>query len=111
MLGDCTICTATSGNGVKTLGITIMLTNQIILKTTVILYGWTVINLAVYCAVVLGSTIRGTVARQVGAGAILMSGSTSAVFAWLFSFPRLLIVRTDGRDFIRGMLRSPDLFQ
>jgi hypothetical protein len=111
MLGDCTICTATSGNGVKTLGITIMLTNQITLKTTAMLYGWTVINLAVYGAVVLGTTIRGTVARRIGSVTMRMAGSTATVFAWLFSFPRLLIVRTDGRDFIRGMLRSPDLFQ
>jgi hypothetical protein len=88
-----------------------MLTNQITLKTTVILYGWTAINLAVYCVVVLGTTLRGAVARRFGAGAVRIAGAASTVFAWLFSFPRLLIVRTDGRDFIRGMLRSPDLFQ
>lgn len=89
MLGDYTICTATSGNGVPTLGITVMLRNRRTSKTIATLYGQIAMNLVVYCAVVLGSTFRGTVARRFGSGALRSTGATTSVFAWFFFRSRI----------------------
>ena len=41
------------------------------------------------CAAVLGSIFRGIVARQIGTGSMLTTGTTTSVFGLLFFFSRI----------------------
>jgi hypothetical protein len=84
MLLESVICTAMSGNGVPMVGMIAMQTNLMISTITVALYGYLVISLLIYCVAVLGTIIRGAVARRIGTGTMRIIGTTTTVFGSFF---------------------------
>ena len=84
--GDCMICTATSGNGVKTHGMKTTKEHQMTENL-----GYKGEKTLEFCAVVAGTTIRGAVVHPIGLGEILSHGTTTTVFAWPFLLSRLLV--------------------
>ena len=89
------------GNGAKILRMIFIMTNQRTSKTTAILHGQMVVDLVIYCAVVLGKTIRWAVAPQFGKRTALSTVTSLSVFVWLFlrsgiPFPLLIQCRRRG---------------
>ena len=86
MLLDCMICTEMCGNGAKMVGMKTMKMRQ-----PMEVVGMRIILKIVldYCAAVLGSAIRGAVARLFGTGTMRSSGSAATVFGLLFALSRI----------------------
>ena len=82
------ICTGMFGNGVMMVGMIIikMLQSMEVVGMRMILK-----VVQEYCAVVLGTSVRGTVARRIGSGTMRTTGAatTASVFGLLFALSRI----------------------